>query len=107
MVDLCTRGYLNSSAMLMIAIISWFSRAVKDSIRALAGTGCAPRPVATQRLRLAQLIRSLPAGILLPSCPIRSDSQPGFYLNFYILCVPPPLNSLACFHKSICGFSVI
>lgn len=69
-----TSVYLNSSAMLTIAIITWISRAVKHSIRGLAGR-YAPRPAATRCLGLAQLIRSLPGGIVLPSCQIHSASS--------------------------------
>lgn len=53
----------------MITIIRFFSRAVNHSVKGLAGTEYATRPVAMHCPGLAELIRSLPSGILLPPCP--------------------------------------
>lgn len=78
----------------MIAIITFSSRAVNHSIRSPAGTRYAARPVAMQRLGLAQLIRRLPGEIVLPRVQFTPLSQPGVYLHFYILYAPLSLNSL-------------
>lgn len=78
----------------MIAIITFFSRAVNHSIRSPAGTRYAARPVATQRLGLAQLIRRLPGEVVLPRVQFTLPSQPGVYLHFYILYAPLSFYSL-------------
>lgn len=84
----------------MIAIISFFARAVNHSIRGLVGTLNAMRPVAMQCLGLAELIRRLPSGILSPPCPIHwahfCFSVPIFILiltccmSLFLLIPPPP-----------------
>lgn len=78
----------------MIAIITFFSRAVNHSIRSPAGTRYAARPVAMQRLGLAQLIRRLPGEVVLLRVQSTLLSQPGVYLHFYILYAPLSFNSL-------------
>lgn len=78
----------------MIAIITFFSRAVNHSISGPAGTRYAARPVAMQRLGLARLIRRLPGEIVLPRVQFAPPSQPGVYLHFHILDAPLSLNSL-------------
>lgn len=78
----------------MIAIITFFSRAVNHSIRSPPGTRYAARPVAMQRLGLAQLIRRLPGEIVLARVQFTLLSQPGVYLHFYILYAPLSLNFL-------------
>lgn len=78
----------------MIAIITFFPKAVNLSIRSPAGTRYAARPVAMQRLGRAQLIRRLPVEIVLPRVQFTLRSQPGVYLHFYILYVPVSFSSL-------------
>lgn len=80
----------------MIAIISFFARAVNHSIRGLAGTLYATRPVAMHCLRLADLIRRLPSGILSPPRPIHLANfcfSSQFHLNFNMLYVSVSLNT--------------
>lgn len=82
--------------MLMIAIISFFARAVNHSIRGLAGTLHATRPVAMQCLRLAELIRRLPSGIFylhVQSTQPISAFRPNFHLNFNIVYISVSHNS--------------
>lgn len=89
--------------MLMIAIITFYFRAVNHSIRGLAGTRYATRPVAMQCLRLAQLIRWLPGEIVSPPMS-NSLCFPAWVLSSFLHTVCCSFfNSLAFFHGSICG----
>lgn len=87
----------------MIAFISFVSRAVNHSIRGLTGTQYATRPVAMRRLGLAQLIRTLPGGILLPTCPILSPSYSSISTHcrssFLVCCRSIPGILMTCWNS--------